>query len=131
MERDAYRTLREMGLPYPRTFTIERLALSKRNQLLYLRSTPEAKLRGFIESAELRGKLPLLRRLIREGRIKQIESGIRSVNGGCAVVTEGGTFFELVTGHLSGLLRRGWCSWQVFARGGRIIARSRSQRQMV
>jgi hypothetical protein len=110
MEEDAYHKLEKLSLPCPKIYLLDELVEeASENKYYYLRYRTKVDLPKFVSSRYLSEHLDLFRKLCIEGKLIQIEEGIVSVIGGCVVTMPSPRYLELVSGHLSGLLKNGWC----------------------
>jgi len=119
-------------LPHPKTFTLdEMLQRSSPDSRFFVRYKEPTALPSFITPREASAYAGDLRELIADGKIQEIEEGIRSSNGGCVVQTPQFLYVEIVAGHLSGLLRRGWCQLRHYASPTKTATVRVAQFQMV
>lgn len=110
MEKDAFRRLKELSLPFPKTYQIEQLIeKSSPDKLYFLRYQDKTDFPKYVNSDYLREHSILFRRLVSEGKISQIADAIVTLLGGCVVTRGADRYVELVSGHVSGLLSYGWC----------------------
>jgi hypothetical protein len=110
MEKDAFKRLKELSLPFPKTFQLEQLIEEASSDNLYfLRYQQETDLPKYVSSEYLREHSIFFRRLVAEDQISQIAETVITTIGGCIVTRGTERYVELVSGHVSGLLSYGWC----------------------
>lgn len=110
MHPDAYRRLDEFGLPRPRAFSATELLALKDVPTVLLRGGYGPGRPGFFSPREAATRL-----LETGAKEMKADEAIVSDAGGCAVVQGTEFYMELVDGHLSGLLRDGWCNGRFWA----------------
>jgi len=131
---DAYDQLARWGLPHPRLYApldvlSGQFALTERE--VYVRRKDDPSASGFINVEDVCRNPTQFRVLLAQDRVAQIEAGIRSTLGGCLVTDEMDTYGEVCIGHLSGLLRRGWCAVRFRGNKTRYVRRAVTQPRMV
>jgi hypothetical protein len=132
MEKDAYRKLKELSLPFPATYRIEELIKEgSPSKLYYIRYQPKMNLPKFVSSKYLSEQADFFRQLDAEQKIEQIEDGIVSIIGGCVVTRDSARYVELVSGHLSGLLLQGWCYVRAYLDGTKCDRKLVPQEMMI
>lgn len=121
MTPNAYSSLRTWGLPHPRLYDFEAILSGRpgRRESYFVRYRSGSALSTFVSTEELHLKANEYRAMIQNGQIIQIEESIQSVHGGCVLKTPKYTYIELGAGHLSGLLRQGWCQYRYHCAGER------------
>jgi len=110
MNISAYSILDTLGLKRPRTFELESLLSLNDSRIYFVRTKQGAKIENFIKASEFKCSKDQYFKLLKNHAIIQIEEGILSNIGGCAVVHGDAIYTEIVLGHLSGLLLEGWLS---------------------
>lgn len=110
MDISAYSILDTLGLKRPMTFDFDNLLGLNNSKIYFVRTKKGTKLKNFIKASEFQHSKDLYLKLLKNQTIIQIEEGILSNKGGCAVVHGDAIYIELVLGHLSGLLLEGWLS---------------------
>lgn len=112
MRPNAFAALRDLGLSHPYVYSRQEVSLSPPNTLFYLRHLAPGLTSETLRREELT-ELLITSDSPDPSNI-QIEEYVLSSFGGCAVVSAGGIYIELVLGHLSGLLRRADCHFRFF-----------------
>lgn len=132
MEKDAFRRLKELSLPFPKTFQLEDLLKeASPDSLYFIRYRNETDLPKYVSSEYLSEHSSLFSRLMMEGKISQIANTIITQIGGCIVTRGAERYIELVAGHVSGLLLHGWCYARVYLCDNNAVTVLIPQMQMI
>ena len=110
MHPDTYPRLDELGIPRPLTFTVTELLALEGVELVLVRGAAGRGRPAFLTPADAAAWI------LASGDPNLLANeAIGSDSGGCAVKQAGGVYLELVDGHVSGLLRDGWCQYRAWA----------------
>ena len=131
MNISAYSILDNLGLPRPNTFEFDTILNSNDSKVYFLRTKHGTQIKKFLNASELKSEKDLYQKFIKDRIIIQIEDGILSNMGGCAVVYGENIYTEIVIGHLSGLLLNGWVSLRTLNQNDKFFKRMLSQTLMV
>ena len=111
MNLNAYAELDRVALPRPRVSDLEEVVDENSESVFYhVRYGTTRKGPTVITSAWAHRNRGLLHSLRASGDLLQLERAVLSSFGGCLLTAPRESYVELVIGHLSGLLLRGWCA---------------------
>jgi len=110
MNKQAFEILTGLGLPTPKTYSLQEVSAGHDSDVFYLRFNKNTSFRsGIVPRRKIITSISDYEKMLINGDLLLIEEVVPSIFGAALYVEAGYVYGEIVRGHLIGLLRRGFC----------------------